>query len=269
MNGAITGDIVGSVYEFHTIKQKEFKFLKPKCCFTDDTVMTCAVAKACMDYIDNKDVDLFKSNCVKYMQELGRKYPNAGYGGMFYDWLHSDDPKPYNSYGNGGAMRTSPVAFVSSSLDEALALAEAQSSVTHNHEEGIKGAKAITAAMYLALNGSSKEEIREYIENNYYKLDFTISSIYRKYRFDVSSQGSVPQAIEAFLEGEDFEDSIRNAICLGGDADTLACMTGAISECFYGFPEDLVIDTYLPPDLKEIRHNFNSKVKEFKEQKKR
>jgi type I restriction enzyme M protein len=203
------------------------------------------------------------------MQELGRKYPKAGYGGMFYDWLHSDDPKPYNSYGNGGAMRTSPVAFVSSSLDEALMLAEAQSSVTHNHEEGIKGAKAITAAMYLALNGSSKEEIREHIENNYYKLDFTISSIYRKYRFDVSSQGSVPQAIEAFLEGEDFEDSIRNAICLGGDADTLACMTGAISECFYGFPEDLVIDTYLPPDLKEIRHNFNSKVIEFKEQKKR
>ena len=129
------------------------------------------------------------------------------------------------------------------SLDEALELAEIQSSVSHNHEEGIKGAQAITAAMYLALTGSSKENIREYIEDNFYKLDFKIADIYRHYKFDVSAQGSVPQAIEAFLEGEDFEDSIRNAICLGGDADTLACMTGAISECFYGYPEELNIDT--------------------------
>ena len=269
MNGAITGDIVGSVYEFHTIKQKEFTFLKPKCYFTDDTAMTCAVAKACIDYMDNKDKDLFKSNCIKYMQEIGRKYPKAGFGHMFYEWLFSDNPEPYNSYGNGGAMRTSPVALVADSLDEALELAEIQSSVSHNHEEGIKGAQAITAAMYLALTGSSKENIREYIEDNFYKLDFKIADIYRHYKFDVSAQGSVPQAIEAFLEGEDFEDSIRNAICLGGDADTLACMTGAISECFYGYPEELNIDTYLPPDFREIRYNFYNKVKEYKESKKR
>ncbi len=261
MIGAIIGDIVGSVYEFHTIKQKEFKLLKPKCQVTDDTIMTCAIAKACIDYLDNKNINSFKEKCIIYMQELGRKYKNAGYGYNFNQWLMDENPQPYNSYGNGGAMRTSPVAYVAESLEEVELLAKAQAEVSHNHEEGIKGAQAIASAMYMSLNGKTKEEIKEYIEKKYYKLDFTIKDIRRKYKYDISAQGSVPEAIESFLEGENYEDSIRNAICLGGDADTLACMTGAISECFYGLPDNIDINPYLNDELKEIINNFYNKIK--------
>lgn len=259
MNGAIIGDIVGSVYEFHTIKQKQFKFFKDKCYFTDDTVMTCAIAQACLEYKEKKDLELFKKNVAKKMRILGKKYPGAGYGYYFYNWIFDDNKTSYNSYGNGGAMRTSPVAYVAESLEECELLAETQASVTHDHPEGIKGAKAISAAIYMSKENYSKEEIREYIEENYYKLDFTIPQIRRKYQYDVTAQGSVPQAIEAFLEGEDFEDCIRNAICIGGDADTLAAMTGSIAEAFYGIPEEYLerMAVYLTEELNNISKEFN------------
>ena len=258
MNGAILGDIVGSVYEFHTIKQKQFKFLKPTCFYTDDSVLTCAVAKAAIVFNKDHSIENFKQNVIKELKKYTKEYPNAGYGETYYNWATSDDTEAYNSYGNGGAMRTSSVAYVARNLDEALELAKAQAEVTHNHPEGIKGAQAITACIYLARTGASKEEIREYINDNFYTLDFTIPQIYRKYKYDISSQGSVPQAIESFLEGEDFEDCIRTAISLGGDADTLGAMTGSIAEAYYGIPEDYKknIDTYLDKDLNEIRKNF-------------
>ena len=263
MRGAILGDIVGSVYEFNTIKVKEFKFLKPKCFFTDDTVLTCAIAIACMEYSKTHNTNIFKESVIKNMKKMAKRYPNAGYGPNFWDWVNSENDEPYGSYANGASMRTSPVAYVAESLEEAEALAKAQAEVTHNHSEGIKGAQAITACIYLALNGATKEEIREYVNNKYYNLDFKIEDIRRKYQYDISAAGSVPQAIESFLEGTDFEDSIRNAICLGGDADTIAAMTGSISEAFYGFPDEFDISTYLPDDLKLIVQSFeNFKKKE-------
>ena len=264
MNGSIIGDIVGSVYEFHTIKQKNFKFFKDKCFFTDDTVMTCAVAKASIDYTDNRSIPLFKLNVINNMVELGRKYPKAGYGMSFYKWLMSDIHEPYNSFGNGSAMRTSSVAYIANSLEEAEELAKAQAEVTHNHPEGIKGAQAIAAAIYLARTHEDKETIREYIENKYYNLDFNIKDIYRKYQYDITCQGSVPYAIKAFLEGEDFEDSIRNVISLGGDADTLACMTGGIAEAYYGVPEEYMEykNRYLTEELIDIVDSFQTMYQE-------
>lgn len=264
MNGSIIGDIVGSVYEFNTIKQKNFKFFKDKCFFTDDTVMTCAIAKASIDYCDNRSIPLFKVNVEKNMVELGREHPNVGYGASFYNWIMSEDHEPYNSYGNGSAMRTSSVAYIANSLEEAEELAKAQAEVTHNHPEGIKGAQALAAAIYLALNHEDKSTIKEYIESNYYDLNFNIKDIYRKYKYDITCQGSVPYAIKSFLEGEDFEDSIRNAISLGGDADTLACMTGGIAEAYYGIPEEFMEykKRYLTNDLITIVDDFQTKYQE-------
>lgn len=260
MNGAIIGDIVGSVYEFHTIKQKQFKFFKDKCFITDDTIMTCAVAIASMEYLMSKDYDVFESKVKQYMRELGKKYPEAGYGETFYEWIHDENMNSYNSYGNGAAMRTSSVAYVATTLEECEKLAEIQSRVTHDHEDGIKGAKAISSCIFLARQGKSKEEIRKYIEEKYYTLDFSIKDIRRKYKYDISANGSVPQSIEAFLEGEDFEDCIRNAICLGGDADTLAAMTGAIAEAYFGIPYGIEAEIYkyLTPDLTQIMEKFSS-----------
>lgn len=262
MNGAILGDIVGSVYEFHTIKQKGFKLFKPNCFYTDDTVLTCAVAIASMEYMEHHSIEQFKSAVRRELKRLTKMFPDAGYGYSYDEWANSNQEEPYNSFGNGGAMRTSSVAYVATTLDEALALAKAQAEVTHNHPEGIKGAQAITACIFLARTGASKEEIRQYINDNFYELSFTIPQIYRKYHYDVTAQGSVPQAIEAFLEGEDFEDCIRNAICLGGDADTLAAMAGSIAEAFYGIPEEQkkTITTYLDPELEQIRSDFEQKV---------
>ena len=255
--GTIIGDIVGSVYEFKTIKTKQFKFLKPKCMYTDDTVMTCAVSLACLDYKKNNNIEEFKKNLIEYMKRLGRKFPDARYGYRFYEWITGDEDSPYNSYGNGGAMRTSSVAYIADSLDEALELAKAQSEVTHDHPEAIKGSQAISACIYLALNGYDKREIKDYIEKYFYPLGFTIKDVYRKYKYDISATGSVPFAIVAFLDGYDFEDCVRNAICLGGDADTLAAMTGAIAEAYYGVPENIVVDRYLDQELLDIVNNFN------------
>lgn len=237
MLGAIIGDIAGSRFEWNNIKNKEFELFTDRCFFTDDTVMTVAVAAAILE-TESNGADLGKV-VVSMMQNLGRLYPGAGYGGMFTSWLMSDKPEPYNSYGNGAAMRVSPCGFAASSLEEAKRLSRQVTEVTHNHPEGIKGAEATTAAIFLAREGYGKEEIRSYVDQYYYKLDFTLDDIREDYTFDVTCQGTVPEAITAFLESASFEDAIRNAVSIGGDSDTLAAITGGIAEAFYGIPEDI------------------------------
>ena len=233
MLGAVIGDIVGSRFEFSNLKRKEFPLFAPSCRFTDDTVMTLAVARALTETTDPEALPRYAVQC---MQEMGRKNPGAGYGGRFYDWIFDRDPQPYNSWGNGAGMRVSPCAWAADSLEEALRLSDAVTAVTHNHPEGIKGARAVTAAVFLARAGSGMEEIRRHIEANYYRLDFTLDGIRPRYRFDVSCQGSVPQAIEAFLESTGFEDAVRGAVSIGGDSDTIADMAGAIAGAYWGIP---------------------------------
>lgn len=233
MYGAIIGDIVGSKYEFHNIKTKDFPFISKGCEFTDDTVMTVAVARALLR--SREEQRPFQPILVQEMQSLGREYPNAGYGGMFCSWLHAKSPKPYNSFGNGAAMRVSPCGLIAVTLDEAIALARASGEVTHNHPEGIKGAEATAAAIFLAKTGKSKGDIGRYLGEHYYKLSQTLDEIRPMYRFNETCQKTVPQAIVAFLESESYEDAIRNAISLGGDSDTLAAITGGIAWSYYRF----------------------------------
>lgn len=233
MLGAIIGDIVGSVYEWHNIKTKEFPFFRKDCTFTDDTVMTVAVAAALMNGGGEDDF-------VAAMRDYGRRYPGRGYGGRFGSWLFSEDPQPYNSWGNGSAMRVSPVAWAFNTLAEVERIAERSAAVTHNHPEGIRGARATAAAIFMARTGRSKPEIKSYIEQQYgYDLARTLREIRPGYRFNESCQRTVPEAIIAFLESTGFEDAVRNAISLGGDSDTLACITGSIAEGCYGIPEDI------------------------------
>jgi len=249
MLGAIIGDIVGSIYEFNNIKTKDFPLFSEKCKYTDDTVMTIAVADALMGSDD----------FVSSMKKFGNLYPNAGYGGYFRKWLFSDDREPYKSWGNGSAMRVSPCAWVANSLEEAENLAMKSAVVTHNHPEGIKGAQATAAAIYLAHKGKSKAEIKEYIESKYkYNLSRTLNEIRPDYRFDESCQETVPEAIIAFLESTEFEDAIRNAISLGGDSDTLAAITGSIAEAAYGIPFEISeeAESYLDLALKESMLEF-------------
>ena len=237
MLGAIIGDVVGSVYEWHNKKSKDFEFFKYKCSPTDDSIMTLAVASAIMDSENYRES--LPKNAVKRMQELGRLYPFAGYGGHFSMWLESNNPKPYNSWGNGSAMRVSPCGFAAKSMEEVKKLSYDVTAVTHNHPEGIKGAEATAAAIYLAKSGSSIQKIKDYIKKNYYDIDFTLDEIRPSYSFDVSCQGTVPQALEAFFESNSFEDAIRNAISLGGDSDTLAAITGGVAQAYYGIPDDI------------------------------
>ena len=256
MLGAMIGDIVGSRFEWNNHKSKNFQFLHPDCRPTDDSIMSLAVAKAIVEC--NGDFSFFKEKCVASMQKLGRKYPDAGYGGTFFQWLFVDFPQAYGSWGNGSAMRVSPCGFAASSLDEALDLAKMQASVSHDHPEGIKGAQAVAAAIYLAKNRRSKQEIRSYITENFYKLDFTLDEIRPYYEFDVSCQGSVPQALEAFFEADGFEDAVRCAVSIGGDSDTIAAITGGIAEAFYGIPDEIrkTALTYLDIEQLEILYEF-------------
>ena len=237
MLGAIIGDIVGSRFEWNNNKTKEFDFLTYKCFATDDSIMSLAIAKAIIEC--HGDYSKLGSNAVKFMQEIGRPYPHCGFGGMFYNWIYSDNPQPYNSYGNGAAMRVSACGFAASSMDEAIALSKAVTEVTHNHPEGLKGAEATTVAIYMAREGKSILEIRDYIDKHYYPMDFTLAGIRDTYEFNETCQNTVPQAIMAFLESTDFEDAIRNAISIGGDSDTIAAITGAIAEAYYGIPTEI------------------------------
>jgi type I restriction enzyme M protein len=232
--GAIIGDIVGSRFEFANHRSKEFELFTPKCFATDDSVMTLAIAKALFDC--DSDYKNLGAMAIRSMQEVGRHYPDCGYGGMFGKWIFSNSPRPYNSFGNGAAMRVSPCGFVAKTLDETIELSREVTEVTHNHPEGIKGAEATAVCVFLARNGKSKDEIREYATKYYYPIDFTLDGIRKTYRFNETCQDTVPQALEAFFESTDFEDAIRNAISIGGDSDTLAAITGGIAEAYYGVP---------------------------------
>ena len=225
MIGAIAGDIIGSVYEAHPIKTKDFPLFHSRCRFTDDTVLTIAVAQAI----------LTDGDYCRWVREIGRRYPHAGYGGTFIRWLHSSVPEPYYSWGNGSAMRVSPVGWAFDSIGEVLSEAARTAEISHNHPEGIKGAQAAALAVFLARTTRDKGMIKnEIIERFGYDLNRTVDGIRPSYRFDVSCQGTVPEAVISFLEADSFEDAVRNAISLGGDSDTLACITGAIAEAYYG-----------------------------------
>lgn len=268
MLGAIIGDIVGSTREWHNVKTEDFELLPQGSRFTDDTVMTLAVAKWLMDDPSHKADSL-----VRIMQDMGRRYPNAGYGGMFRRWLNSDNPQPYGSYGNGSAMRVSPVGMYAKSLDEALELARITASVTHNHPEGIKGAQAVAAAVYMQLNEEFdvKGEVKRYVEANFgYDLDIKLEDIRNEYRFDASCQGSVPIAIMAFLQRYNALDTLRLAISMGGDSDTIGCMATSIAyACPFNIisshtniPKDIVAKCreLLPKELLEINDRFEAFV---------
>ena len=259
MLGAIIGDIAGSRFEWNNQKTKEFELFTGRCRPTDDSIMTISIAKAILD--SEGDLAKLEQNTVKYMQQFGRRYPDAGYGERFYDWIFTKDPQPYNSFGNGAAMRVSPCGFAAGTLQEAKALARAVTKVTHNHPKGMKAAEAVAVAIFLARNGKKLAEIREHIEQHYYKIDFTLDEIRPSYRFDVTCQGSVPQAFEAFFESTGFEDAIRNAISIGGDSDTIAAITGGMAEAYYGIPSAIRDKAllFLNDDLLKIVHSFEKK----------
>lgn len=262
MYGAILGDIIGEPYEWHNLKSKVFPLFGVHADFTDDSVMTIAVAQALMmagECGSTDDEKVTKDLIIDCMHKWGRMYPNAGYGGRFLQWLKYKDREPYNSWGNGSAMRVSSVGWLYDDLDTVRKIAGWTAEVTHNHPKGVKGAESVAAAIFLARNGSSKEEIKEYVVKEFgYDLDRTCDEIRPGYKFDVSCQGSVPEAMTAFMEGNDFEDVIRNAISLGGDSDTLAAIAGSIAEAYYGVPDELKrrCEQILTKELKEVVLEF-------------
>ena len=238
MLGAIIGDIAGSIYEFNNIKTEDFTPFEGKCFFTDDTVMTVAVADALMS--GKRDPKKTEACMIKSMKKFGKSYPNAGYGGRFSAWLLNPDPKPYDSFGNGSAMRVSPVAWYFHSLEKVQQFAEISAKVTHDHPEGIKGASAVATAIFMARNGRDKDYIKRYIELKYhYDFSKTLDEIRPSYNFDETCQGTVPVAFEVFFEAESFEDTLKKAISIGGDSDTLAAIACSIAEGFYPIPKEL------------------------------
>jgi ADP-ribosylglycohydrolase len=253
MIGAIAGDIIGSAYEFNSTKSYDFQLFKVGSTFTDDTILTVAVA----------DCLLHKKEYAPTFKEYGRKYPYSGWGVKFHQWLISKDDQPYNSFGNGSAMRVSPIGFAFSSLEEVLKEAERSAAVTHNHPEGIKGAQAVASAIFLACKGQSKADIKEYLQTTFnYDLSQTIDEIRPHTYFDETCQVSVPQAIIAFLDSTDYEDAVRKAVSLGADADTQACIAGGIAQAFYKqVPAYIITKTrqILAPELLKVVDEFNAK----------
>ena len=284
MLGAIYGDMVGSVYEFDNIRTKDFEMFSEKSKFTDDSVMTLAVANALVKFdevmkIDNVftssnpnkweapdapwrcHLNLFRTLLISEMHKLGEIYPFAGYGARFWKWLKTKNAKPYGSYGNGSAMRVSPVAWYADSLEEAIDFAKASAEVTHDHPEGIKGAVVTAGATYIARMGATMEDIKAFVAK-YYTIDFTLDEIRPTYEFNETCQDTVPQAMQAFFESDSFEDAIRNAISIGGDSDTLAAITGAVAEAFYGMNEMEVtaVTQRLDPTLSGILSEFRKRI---------
>ena len=264
MYGAILGDIIGSPYEFDQGgKTKDFPLFSPDSTYTDDTVMTVAVAGSFLDMQFAEDDDVTRDRLVYYMKDWASRYPHAGYGGRFLQWLRSVDPKPYNSWGNGSAMRVSAIGWLFEDLAMTRAMARLSAAVTHNHPEGIKGAEATAAVIYLARNGSSKAEIRDFVQSVFgYDLSRTCDEIRPGYCHVESCQETVPEAITAFLEGESFEDVIRTAVSLGGDCDTLTCIAGSMAEAFYGVPQELkeACVERLPRDIRRILQRFDDRL---------
>lgn len=264
MFGAILGDIIGSPYEFDMgDKTKDFPLFSKHSHFTDDSVMTIAVAEALMEFADQSDEEI-KGTLIYSMQRWGRKYPNAGYGGMFYYWLREKDPQPYNSFGNGSAMRVSSAGWLYDTLEETRHMARLTAEVSHNHPEGIKGAEATASAIFLARTGKSKDEIHDYIFKEYgYDLSRTCDEIRSTYHHVETCQQTVPEAITAFLDGLDFEDVIRTAVSLGGDCDTLTCIAGGIAEAHYGIPDEMRKECLkrLPKDMAAVLLDFEKRRK--------
>ena len=253
--GAIAGDVVGSVYEFRATRNYNFELFNDMMCPTDDTVMTLAVAEWLLT-----DPELSHESLAKGMRKWGRKYPHAGYGGGFRRWLQDDDAGPYNSWGNGSAMRVSPVGFAFDTMEDTLRVAKISAEVTHNHPEGIKGAQATAAAIYLARKGSTKDEIKKYITDTFsYDLSMKCADIRLHYRFYVSCQESVPQSICAFIDSTDYESALRETISLGGDADTMGAITGGIACAFYGGTPDNIHDFA----LLKLQDDMRATVKAF------
>lgn len=255
MYGAILGDIIGSPFEFDRgDKTKDFKLFSRRSHFTDDSVMTLAVCEALLKVGLEGTVEEIEEAVTKSMQIWGRRYPHAGYGGYFSQWIRLKHPQPYNSFGNGSAMRVSAAGWLYDSIKRTRTVAKATANVTHNHPEGIKGAEATASAIYLARTGSSKQEIKEYIEKEFhYDLNRTLNEIRPTYHMDETCQKTVPEAIIAFLEAKDYEDAIRNTVSLGGDTDTLGAITGSIAEAYYGIPEWL---------MKECRNHINKEMRD-------
>lgn len=268
MYGAILGDIIGSPYEFDRgNKSKEFPLFCARSEFTDDTVMTAAVARALLDTDPAEDDDTIRRRVIEQMKIFGRRYPDAGYGARFIWWLWSPEPRPYGSWGNGSAMRVSAAGWLFDELSTVLRMAKLTAEVSHDHPEGIKGAQAVAAAIFLARTGSSKAQIRAYIASAFgYDLSRTCDEIRPGYRHVESCQETVPEAFAAFLEGESFEDVIRTAVSLGGDCDTLTDIAGAMAEAFYGVPEELktACRARLTEDLLQVLADFDRRKGEKK-----
>lgn len=259
MLGAIIGNIVGSRFEWNNHRNKNFDLFTVKCFPTDDSIMTLAVAKALLT--SSADYSDLSVNTIKWMQSIGRHYPDCGYGGSFGQWIFSDEPKPYDSFGNGAAMRVSAVGWVANSLEETIKLSKLVTEVSHNHPEGLKGAESVAVAIYLAKIGKTLGEIKDYITSHYYPIDFTLDEIRETYEFNETCQETVPQAFEAFFESISFEDAIRNAISIGGDSDTLAAICGSVAEAYYGIPDDIREDalSFLDDRLFKIVKEFENK----------
>lgn len=257
MIGAIIGDIAGSRFEWDNHRSKDFELFTPKCFATDDSIMSLAVAEALMRA--KPDFSDLSAQAVRCMQEVGRPYPDCGYGGRFLGWMYADDPQPYHSFGNGAAMRVSACGLAAKSVEEAKALSRAVTIVTHDHPEGLKGAEATAVAVYMGKSGAPMADIRACMEG-YYALDFTLDSIRATYRFNETCQQTVPQALEAFFESTGFEDAIRNAISIGGDSDTVAAITGGVAGAYYGVPEALsrAARGYLDARLLDILERFEA-----------
>ncbi len=261
MYGAILGDIVGSPFEFDQgNKSKEFPMFSSTSMYTDDTVMTVAVAEALLNAGKDADPDQIRREVIASMQRWGNAYPHAGYGSSFRWWLRAKDPKPYNSYGNGSAMRVSAAGWMYDSIERTREVAVATADVSHNHPEGIKGAEAVASVIFLARTGSSKEDIKRYVLQSFgYDLSRTIDEIRPDYHHVESCQATVPEAITAFLEGTSFEDVMRTAVSLGGDCDTLTDIACAMAEAFYGMPENLRAEVRkrIEPDMLEVVKRFD------------
>ena len=264
MYGAILGDIIGSRFEFDRGGwTKDFELFTPECEFTDDTVMTIAVAEALLAAGVNADTGEIEKACIDSMQKWGRKYPNAGYGSRFIGWLYDDDPKPYDSWGNGSAMRVAAAGWLYSSVERTRSVARATANVSHNHPEGLKGAECTAVVIYMARNGATKEEIREYVDTEFgYNLSRGVDELRSLHKHDESCMDALPKALVSFFEGDSFEDVIRNAVSLGGDTDTIAAIAGAKAEGMYGVPDDLRKKCleYLPDEMKQVITDFADKT---------
>ena len=260
MIGAILGDMIGAPYEFdRSPKTKEFPLFSRGSAFTDDTVLTIAVAEALMNTLGQPD-DEIKAVLVASMQKWGKRFPDAGYGDRFCHWLYAAHPEPYGSCGNGAAMRVSPAGWLFSTLEETRHMARLTAEVTHNHPEGVKGAEAIAIVLFLARTGRDKEEIREYVVSEFgYDLSRTCDEIRPDYHHVETCQQTVPEAITAFLEGSGFEDVLRTAVSLGGDCDTLTCIAGSLAEAYYGVPDELAVECRrrLPDEMRSVLNRFS------------